>query len=99
VDSDEDPLPAIDEEPDGIPTPTMYGWLGDGEAQVEICESAPTAGWALAWLQHVVESPADWRVVGRVWATYDPVDGGTWGECHRGFPGALKFWQLEKTVT
>lgn len=98
VESDEDPLCTIDEGPDGIPTPTMYGWLGDGEAQVEICESAPTAGWALAWLQHVIESPTDWRVVGRVWATYDPVDGGTWGECNRGFPGALEFWQLEKAI-
>jgi hypothetical protein len=94
VDEGEDLLPARQEPSDGHRIPEMFGYLGDGELQVEVCPSAPTAGWALAWVRHVREDPTGWRAAGRVWARFGPEE--AWWDCERDDPKSLEFWELRK---
>ena len=95
-DESTDGLPDRNGQSEDLPLPTLYGFEGDGEVQVEVCASAPTAGWALAWLQHLGHDPYDWRVLGRLWSRFDPKDGGAWWISDRGDPDAVEFWQLNK---
>lgn len=55
LDLEDERLPERDESPDGLSVPLMFGCLGDGELQIEVCPAAPTAGWALAWVRHLSE--------------------------------------------
>ncbi len=92
-DESDDGLPEREARPDKLSLPTMYGWEGDGEVQVAVCPSAPTAGWGLAWLQHLGYDPDDWRVLGRLWSC--PKDG-SWWISDRDDPSAVEFWQLNR---
>ncbi|MEJ7783758.1 MAG: hypothetical protein WKF96_03070 [Solirubrobacteraceae bacterium] len=94
--------PVLDEADEPLPerttaehrVPRMYGYEGDGELQVEVCPSAPTPGWALAWVRRIDHNPAHWRVTGRVFSKLEDAD--SWYLCARDHPDAIEFWELRR---